>query len=252
MTRLAPGFYARPFTHRGLHDQSNGIPENSRAAFEAAISAGYGIELDLQLSADGVAMVFHDYALDRLTEDLGPVRLRTAAELGAIPLKGGDEGISTLSEVLSLVGGRAPILIEIKDQDGALGPDVGRLEEAVAGALRDYHGPVAVMSFNPHSIAEMKRLAPEIPRGLTTCDFPPKDWTAPLSRLEELREIADIEPVGAAFISHDRRDLTNPRVRELKEEGLAIFCWTVRTPDQAEEALKIADQITFEGFKPAP
>ena len=137
----------------------------------AAVAAGYGIEIDIQPSADGVPMVFHDYALERLTAETGPVRGRSAAELAGIPLIGCDEGIPTLAEVLALVAGQVPLLIEIKDQDGANGPNVGPLEAAVAGVLERYAGPLAVMSFNPHAVAAMARCAPDLPRGLTTSAY---------------------------------------------------------------------------------
>ena len=122
---LPRGFVDLPLAHRALHDVAQGRPENSRAAIRAAIEAGYGIEIDVQLSADGAAMVFHDYALDRLTHDSGAVRLRSAADLKAVPLKGGDEGIPDLPEVLQLVAGQVPLLIELKDQDGAMGTNLG-------------------------------------------------------------------------------------------------------------------------------
>ena len=129
---LPAAFQTRPIAHRALHDRSDGRPENSRAAIRAAIARGYGIEIDLQLSADGQAMVFHDYALDRLTSARGAIRDRTAEALGAIALTGGDEGIPTLAEVLAITAGQVPLLVEIKDQDGAMGPDVGPLEQATA------------------------------------------------------------------------------------------------------------------------
>ncbi|MEL7117196.1 MAG: glycerophosphodiester phosphodiesterase family protein, partial [Pseudomonadota bacterium] len=162
-------FLDRPLAHRGLHGQ--GRPENTRAACVAAIEAGYGIELDLQLSRDGVAMVFHDETLDRLTDTTGPVADRTAAALGQIRIAGTDQTIPTLADVLDLVGGAAPLLIELKDQDGALGDVGGTLEAATARTLESYNGDVALMSFNPNSVVRLAVLAPHIPRGLTTCDF---------------------------------------------------------------------------------
>ena len=109
MNGLPPVFLGAPIAHRALHDMGDGRPENSRAAIVAAMEHGYGIEIDLQLSADGQAMVFHDYDLKRLTGQKGPVRTRQAAALAAITLTGGDEGIPTLAEVLALVRGRVPV-----------------------------------------------------------------------------------------------------------------------------------------------
>ena len=249
MKTLPASFLAAPIAHRAYHDAQDGRPENSRAAIRAAIAAGFGIEIDLQLSKDGQAMVFHDYDLRRLTPEQGPVRQRTAAELQAIPLLHGDEGIPTLSEVLDIVAGKVPLLIEIKDQDGGMGPNVGPLEQATADALKGYTGPVAVMSFNPHSIAEMARLAPDVSRGLTTSAYDPDSWTTlKQSTCDTLRDIPDLDRTGSSFISHEAGDLDRPRVAEIKAQGLPILCWTIRSPEQEAEARKIADNVTFEGY----
>src|SRR6056297_1261202 len=116
MTALPPGFLARPIAHRGYHDAAAGRIENSRSAFAAAMEAGYGIELDVQLSRDGVAMVFHDTMLDRLTDETGPVRDRGAAALQDIGLTGSRDTIQTLTQVLRAIDGTVPVLVEIKDQ----------------------------------------------------------------------------------------------------------------------------------------
>ena len=238
-----------PLAHRGLHDLASGRPENSLAAFRAAIDAGYGIELDLQLSSDGQAMVFHDYDLGRLTAEKGAVQQRSAAELARIPLTGGDEGIPTLQEVLHLVAGRVPLLIEIKDQDGIMGANVGRLEKAAAENLRGYAGPVAVMSFNPHSVLKMAGFAPDIPRGITTSAYLPEDWELlPRGTRDRLREIPDYDHTGASFISHEASDLSRPRVADLKARGAVILCWTIRSHAEETAARRVADNITFEGY----
>jgi glycerophosphoryl diester phosphodiesterase len=246
---LPPEFLTRPLAHRALHGGAG--PENSRAAIAAAMAAGYGIEIDLQASADGVAMVFHDAQLNRLTRAKGAVSARRARELTRLRLRGTSERIPTLREVLALIGGRVPLLIEIKDQSGALGPVDGRLEADTAAALQDYSGPVAVMSFNPHSMAEMARLAPDVPRGLVTCAFTPEDWPGiPGERLQELAALDAFGPTGASFISHDRRDLATASVAALKAQGAPILCWTVKSAEQEVQARRIADNITFEGYTP--
>ncbi|THH37009.1 phosphodiesterase [Aliishimia ponticola] len=250
MTRLPSAFLDRPIAHRALHDVAQGRPENSRAAIQAAIAAGYGVEIDVQLTADGAAFVFHDYALDRLTPETGPVRQRKADALRSIPLSGGDETIPDLPEVLALVAGRVPILLEIKDQDGAMGPDIGPLEEAVAQATAQYDGPLAIMSFNPHSVARIGTLCPHLPRGLVTCGYDPADWPLSADICARLRQIPDYDSVGASFISHHADDLVRPRVAELKRNGADVLCWTIRSPEAAQTALKIAQNITFEGFLP--
>jgi glycerophosphoryl diester phosphodiesterase len=239
-----------PIAHRGLHARSRGVVENSRAAAEAAIAAGYGIELDVQRSADGEAMVFHDYELPRLTGAPGMVVDYAAAALGRIALRDGGETVPTLGEFLALVAGRAPLLIEIKDQDGALGPDVGPLEQRVAALLAGYPGEAALMSFNPHSVAILAEAVPDRPRGLATCAFDEADWSLPDYRRAELAALADAERTGAGFVSHDHRDLHNPAVARLKSEGLPILTWTIRDPVEELEARQVADNITFEGYRP--
>lgn len=251
---LPAAFLRLPIAHRGLHDRNDGRPENSREAVAAAIDAGYGIEIDVQLTSDGQAAVFHDATLERLTPEMGPVRQRSLRELSAIPLNGGASGIPSLTEILALVAGRAPLLIEIKDQDGALGPNVGALEDAVREAVQGYEGPVALMSFNPRSIGRLNGRPGIPPLGLVTCAFDDADeeWQpVPAAHRERLRRIADFEAVGASFISHDRTDLGNPRVAELKTQGVPVLCWTVRSPEEEAEARRIADNITFEGYLPA-
>lgn len=236
-------------THRALHDRAQGRIENSPAAIRAAVAAGYAIEVDVQLSADGFAMVFHDEVLDRLTAERGPVSARTAAELGQIGLTGGSDTIPTLDAVLGMVAGRVPLLIEIKDQTGAMGPTDGRLESAVAQALVGYAGDVAVMSFNPHAVAQMAQLAPQVARGLTTSSYKPEDWApVPADVCDQLREIPDFDRVGASFISHQGNDLTRPRVLELRASGVPVLCWTIRSPEQEAMARQIAANVTFEGY----
>lgn len=241
-------FYDRPFAHRALHDVKKGRPENSRAAIKAAIAAGYGIELDVQLTADADAVVFHDSGLTRLTGQQGFVRQKTAADLAQIGLIGGDEGVPDLAEVLELVAGQVPLLIEIKDQDGDMGPAVGELEQATASALKSYAGAAAVMSFNPHSVGAMADLCPGIPRGIVTSAYRPDEWMLKPDTCTRLRDIPDYERVGACFISHEVDDLDRPRVAELKAGGAMICCWTVTSEAQEIEARKTADNITFEGY----
>lgn len=244
---LPDSFLTRPFAHRALHDAT--MAENSMAAVEAAIAHGYGIEMDIQPSHDGVPMVFHDYDLGRLTDSTGPIAQHSATELRKITLSGGGGTIPTLAQVLDMVAGRVPLLIEIKDQDGALGPAVGPLEEAVCRALTGYKGDVALMSFNPHSVAACRNHAPRILRGITTCPYPPVDWpTVPEATRAAQRAIPDFDRVGASFISHQQDDLAAPAVAALKERGVPILCWTIRSAAMEGEARKIADNITFEGY----
>jgi glycerophosphoryl diester phosphodiesterase len=251
MTELPRSFTARPIAHRALHDEGAGVIENSPTAIHRAMRAGYGIELDLQLSADGVAMVFHDDTLDRLTAVTGPVRGRSARDLGDLRLAGGEDCIPTLSDVLEMVDGAVPLLLELKDQSGGLGQAEADLERAVAMELEGYGGDVAVMSFNPHVIAQMRDLAPQLPRGLVTCGYIPSQWPhlSP-ETCTALRSIASFGQVGAGFISHDWTDLGSPRVAELKAQGVPVLCWTIRNAHDEREARRIADTVTFEGYLP--
>lgn len=246
---LHHSFLRLPIAHRGFHDRAAGRVENSRAAVRAAVEAGYGIEIDVQPSADRVPMVFHDYDLRRLTGVAGRLRAHDAEALGRIRLTDSDEGIPTLSEILRIVNGQVPLLVEIKDQDGAMGPDVGPLEEAVAVLLMAYRGPVAVMSFNPNSVAVMARAAPGIARGLTTSAFSAEGWPLlPASVRDHLREIPDYDRTLSSFISHEASDLGRPRVEELRRKKAGILCWTIRSPEAEAEARRIAQNITFEGY----
>ncbi len=247
---LDPRFLTTPIAHRGLHDRAAGVIENSRAAAAAAVDAGYGVEIDLQLSADGEAMVFHDDELMRLTGRSGPVSARTAAELGAIPLAGSapEETIPTLAEILAIVAGRAPLLIEAKDQSRRLEAVEGRLERRAAELLAGYEGPVAVMSFNPASVARFRDAAPAVPRGRTTDAFTAEDWPgAAPERLAALARIDDLDALGASFISHDHKDLD--AARKVKAIPMPVLCWTIRSPEAERAARRIADNVTFEGYR---
>lgn len=245
---LPPDFLSRPIAHRGLH--GGGVPENSLAAAQAAIDAGYGIELDIQPAAGWVPMVFHDYDLARLAGDEGYIADFSTDDLADITLSGSNEKIPSLADFLRLVAGKVPLLIEIKDQDGRLGDQIGELQRHVADQLRNYDGPVAVMSFNPHTVAAFHELAPDIPCGLVTCGYDEDEW--PMLDDEtrnHLAAIADFDRVGASFVSHDRADLANPAVQALKARGVPILCWTVRSPEEEAAARKVADNITFEGYR---
>lgn len=249
--RLPAEFLRAPIAHRALHDRARGRIENSLSAIRAARAAGYGIEIDLQLSADGVPMVFHDEELDRLTAEHGPLNARTAAELAQIRLTDSEDTIPTLDQVLAQIAGAVPLLIELKDQTLTMSETDGKLEAATAHALERYSGPVALMSFNPHCLAHMARLCPDLPRGLTTSAYG-ADW-APLSpeTRDRLRDIPDYDRTLSSFISHEAEDLARPRVAELKAQGAAILCWTIRSPEAEAKARRVADNITFEGYTAA-
>ena len=225
---------ARPVAHRGLH--GNGRIENSRAAFAAAIAAGYGIELDVQASRDGEAVVFHDYALDRLTAEAGEVAARALAELRAIPLAATDEAIASLPEILALIGGRVPLLIEVKTPER----HVGRLCRAVARALVDYAGPVGVMSFNPEVGRWFARHAPHTLRGLVVSEQGKRGLRGRIERkLGLIRAKAD-------FLACDIRDLPSAFAATCRARGMPVLTWTVRSEADRARAAAHADQIIHE------
>lgn len=251
-TRLSPGFWSRPFAHRGLHDVKDGRPENGLAAFDAAIAGGYAIELDVQASAGGEAMVFHDYDLERLAEATGRVDARRAADLRAIPLRGGGT-IPDLATVLARIDGRANALIEIKDQTGAFGETEGALERRVCDVVRasGHAGACAVMSFNPHSVLAVKDAAPEIMRGLVSYDFEhPHDAHVDAAHRRALAAMAMADACAVDFVSYGATGLSAAPVVALRSRGVPVFSWTIRSAAQAAAARAQCDQITFEGFLP--
>jgi glycerophosphoryl diester phosphodiesterase len=224
---------AKPFAHRGLHGA--GRIENSRAAFRAAIEAGHGIELDVQASADGEAMVFHDYDLGRLAQGEGKFASLSAADLGRIRLKGSDETIPTLKEVLALIGGKAPLLIEVKSP----GREIGTLSRSVAVALASYIGPVAVMSFNPEVGRWFARHAPETLRGLVVTEAG-RRWRGIVTRRLALwRAHPD-------FLAYDIRDLPSRFASAQRMKGLPVLTWTCRSIADRARAAEHADQIIYE------
>lgn len=246
MIPLPDAFRTTPMAHRALHNSEMGVIENSLSAVRAAIGKGYGVELDLQLSADGEAMVFHDDDLDRLTLQKGAVHSFPSSLLQTFALKGGRDTPQPLPNILKEIRGRIPILLELKNQGDR---DDGMLERAVTAALEDYNGPVAVMSFHPRMVARLAKMAPEVPRGLTTCTF--NDEAMMPEVRDHLRAIADFDAVGASFISHEAADLHNPRVAEIKAAGNPILTWTIRSPEAETVARQFADNITFEGYLPS-
>src|SRR4051794_41184499 len=153
---------ARPIAHRGLHDAAHGIVENTPSAFAAAIAGNYGIECDVQVTADGEAMVYHDAALGRLTEGSARLADRTAADLAKVPFRASADRMLTLGSLCDLVAGRVTLVIEIKshfDRDT-------RLPARTGAVLSAYSGPVAVMSFDPAQVAALRESAPALTRGI--------------------------------------------------------------------------------------
>lgn len=239
---------ARPIAHRGLHDPDRGIVENTPSAVAAALENGYAIEVDLQLSLDGEAMVFHDETLDRLTEAAGPVVERTARQLKAIKFHATAERMQTLGELLEQVSGKATLVLELK----SLWRGGDALARRVAEVLGSYTGPVAVMSFDPHAVANLKRIAPEIIRGIVACRCSdPAKWPgmSAWDRLK-LRFLLHFMQTSPHFVSYDVHDLPAAGPWIARALGRPLIVWTVRTQNEADHARKWADQMTFERFVP--
>jgi len=239
----------RPFAHRGLHDPEAGVLENTAEAFLAAIGAGYGIECDVVLAGDGEAVVFHDDRLERLTTGTGRTDSRSVAELKDIPFRQeGATGFLTLPELAGLVDGRTPLLVEMKSYWNG---DV-RLAERTVAHLRDYPGPLAVMSFDPVLLAHVRRLAPEMVVGLTACPFTHAFWrgTLPTPLRISLQMLDHLESTRPEFISFDADALPAWQTTLFRRAGLPVLCWTVGDADTARRVRGYADEITFEGFLP--
>jgi len=238
---------ARPIAHRGLHGLAEGTVENCPAAFAAAIEGGYGIECDLQLSADGEAMVFHDSTLDRLTEGTGRVAARTAADLKRVPFRTTGDRMQSLGEFLDQIGGRTVAVIELKSRAG----EEGLLEARTAQCLRAYPHRAAVMSFNPRSMAWFAANAPDIARGQISMAY--RDTASrklPAWRRVALRHLLFNAISRPDFIAYDIRALPAPAVGLWRRLGRPVLTWTVRTEHDRAVAAIHADQIIFETFRP--
>ena len=230
--------------HRGLWSPS-GAPENSLAAFQAACSHGYGIELDVQLSADGEAVVFHDYTLGRMTGAEGRLSDRSVADLGKLRLAGTDETIPTLADVLTLVGHRAMVHIELKTPAGEVGP----LEQRVHEIIIDHSGPLAVIGFNPYSHAWFAQHFPNVLRGLDSYGY--NDDGARKLAPELRQSYADLEHISIArphFLALGVDMLPSPKAARLRANGMPVVAWTVRSAEQWASLAPHCDNLIFEGF----
>lgn len=226
----------RPIAHRGYHDLNRTRWENTLSAFEAAIDKNYAIECDVHLSADGVPVVFHDDTLERLTGQTGSVFEKTAAELAQMKIGGTGDHVPTLAEMLALVRGRVPVVIELK---GIEGKDDG-LVAAVARTLQGYDGEAAIMSFDHWLVRNFAKEAPGIPAGLTAHGRTPRDLEAHFSMLAH--------PIS--FVSFGVMDLPNPFVAFVRDKlAMPVITWTVRDQWARDLTGTHADQMTFEGFE---
>jgi glycerophosphoryl diester phosphodiesterase len=244
--------FARPIAHRGLHDRQRGIIENSASAFTAAIERGFGIECDLQLTADGEAVVFHDDDLPRLVGGSGRVRSVPASELTDFPLLGSaaSDCPQAFAAFLDQIGGRAPLVIEVKKQANAT--DATELAKRVVQTLANYQGPFVLKTFDPRMIVALRRQGFQGPIGIITYGYDKPDWYGdmPARTRFMLRHLLHYPWTRFTFISCEQTALTLPAVRFFRAIGFKVMSWTVRSSDQAQAARRNADQIVFEGFDP--
>ncbi|SIP90049.1 glycerophosphodiester phosphodiesterase family protein [Bosea sp. TND4EK4] len=241
---------ASPIAHRGLHGLTPGVIENSGSAARAAIEGGFGIECDVQLTADGEAVVFHDFVLDRLTAETGPVAAKTAAELGRITLKGSGDSVLTLAAFLDLIGGRVPLVVEIKsrfDGDLALTRRTAEIIAARGGQ------PIVIKSFDPAVLTALREIAPQVPRGIVAMnayDYGDYDGLS-AERKHALANLLHFTESQPDFLSWKVTDLDSAAPYLCRNVvGMPLMSWTVRTPEQRDTAARLADQMVFEGFHP--
>jgi glycerophosphoryl diester phosphodiesterase len=254
MTLFDRAQFLRPIAHRGLHDEAAGRVENAASAFDAAIRNGYGIECDLRPARGGLPIVFHDETIDRLTGGTGRLADLHLTDVQRLRTRIGGERILTFPEMLTLVGGRVPLLVEVKSEWDP--PDVPFLSEIARAAL-DYAGPLALMSFDPDVMTVLRELATEIPRGLVSGSYTDEHgetwWPDRIDpqRAAQLANLEDCGTVAPSFIAYQVHALPAPAPARLREVAqLPIFSWTVRSEADWATARAHADAPIFEGIVP--
>ncbi|MCF1742900.1 glycerophosphodiester phosphodiesterase family protein [Paradevosia shaoguanensis] len=243
--------FDRPIAHRGLHDRQAGVIENSRSAFDAAIAGRFAIECDLQLTSDGVPVVFHDDDRLRLQGVEGFVRNATAEEMTSTPLLGAASGDcpQTFDDFLAQVNGRTLLQVELKTQTHE---NTQRLADAAAKAVKDYKGPLVFESFDPHLIAAVRRAGFDGKVGIITYSYddPDEDGRLTDSQRFQLRHLIHAPWSRFDFISCYQKSLDLPAVRFFRAMGVPVTAWTIRSANEAREVAGRADQLVFEGFDP--
>ena len=233
------------YAHRGLHNDK--VPENSMGAFKLAVDAGYGIELDVRLSSDGELMVFHDDTLDRMTSECGRVDARTADELKKIKLKGSEETLPTLREVLKLVDGKVPLLIEMKEEAGKYG-----VTEKTVEVLKEYQGPFIVESFNPLALGRLKMLAPDVMRGFLSQKFM-KDKNHRKIQFWFLQNMLFNYTAKPDFIAYRHSDYDVCALKFIKKhyKKIPLIAWTVESVEDDKAAIDNGfSGIIFQNYHP--
>ncbi len=249
MTQLA-ALFERPIAHRGLHDAASGVIENSPSAVRAAMERGYAIEVDVQLTHDGDAFVFHDAALERLTHGTGLVNAHTGEALRHIPMRNSTDALWSLSDMLAMVNGTVPLVIEVKSGwNGQQDQLARRVAELVGG----YKGLALVKSFDPRVVMLVRKLQPQVLRGIIGCAFKAdKDWSFLDAGMRfsarNMLHWPVTRPHALSWDVHDLPRLSVALARRIMH--VPVMSWTVRTPQDRARAERYANQIVFEGFCP--
>jgi glycerophosphoryl diester phosphodiesterase len=238
----------RPIAHRGLHDEAAGIVENTATAITAAIEGRYGIEVDLQITADGEAMVHHDDCLGRLTDGEGLLAAMTSADLKRVPFKATSDRMMTLGELCDLVAGRATIVAELKSTfDGDR-----RIALRTLAVLKTYKGPIAAMSFDPDLVMTLKSASPDLVRGITAmAHYDHPEW-ASLSSWQKWSFPLLLQNFATRphFVAYDLTGLPALAPSFARSMfGLPLLTWVARSEDDKRRSTRFADQIIFEGFR---
>lgn len=244
--------FKHPIAHRGLHDREKGVIENSKTAFKNAIEAGYGIECDLQLSGDGVPMVFHDPELDRLTKQTGKLSTLSAGQIGRVVLAGSKPNNTpqTFAQLLEQVDGNVPLVVELKLQDKASNP---QLANAAVTVAKDYQGPIVFKSFYPSILASIKTAGFAGPIGIIITEITKKsDHYNELTALERfiVHNLLHYPRSQFDFISSDHKALGLPAIRLLRKFGFPVMTWTVNSFEIEKQTRGHADQLVFENYLP--
>ncbi|MBB3560705.1 glycerophosphoryl diester phosphodiesterase [Rhizobium sp. BK512] len=225
-----------PVAHRGYHDLNNTVWENTLSAFSRAVEAGFAIECDLHYASDGVPIIFHDEDLERLCNLKGDVRERTSGELGLIAIGGTKDKVPTLKQLLNLVQGKVPLVLELKGREA----DDEGFAESVLEVLEGYEGKLALMSFDHWLLKDLKELGAPYPVGLTANGNTAEEYATHEKAME----------LGLDFISYYYADLPNSFISRQRDKGIPVITWTVRDEDARKRTFENADQMTFEGFDP--
>lgn len=247
MPKFDRGIFLVPIAHRGLFDTSLGRIENTRAAFQAAIDSDLGIECDVRPAAGGLPVVFHDETVDRLIDGRGRVADIGADDLSRLTYRGQEDTIMTFTELLYMVDGRVPLLVEIKSEWDP--PDHAFLFRLCRMAAY-YEGPIALMSFDPGVMEVVKQYAPQVPRGIISGSYAGKDWWGDridAARATRLRDLEESEAAAPDFYAYEVSALDSAAPRRVREElGMPLFTWTVRSAEDQALAERFADAPIFE------